>query len=180
MNVYRRLRALMMTVAAVGCALATVASGPAGAASQLHSGAAVGGSARAAASGPAWAMSGGTSQGLSVRLHVSFNLSKVNRLVIRWRATCTSGTTFTDSTAVSRIPVSPFPRFDSSGSYVFSGKGTSGNTYSFAVSTDLHGSLLRNIRARGTWSAQALVRDASGNQVDSCSTGLIRWRAHGS
>jgi hypothetical protein len=132
------------------------------------------------ASAAAWAMSGRTSQGLSVRLHVSFNLSKVNRLVIRWRATCTSGTTFTDSTAVSRIPVSPFPKFHSSGGYVFSGQGTSGRTYRFAVSTDLHGSLLRNIRARGTWSAQALIRDASGNQVDSCSTGLIRWRAHGS
>jgi hypothetical protein len=72
------------------------------------------------------------------------------------------------------------PKFHSSGGYVFSGQGTSGRTYRFAVSTDLHGSLLRNIRARGTWSAQALIRDASGNQVDSCSTGLIRWRAHGS
>lgn len=126
----------------------------------------------------AWAMSGSTSQRLSVGLRASNNLSKVKRFVIHWRAKCTSGATLRDTTVVGPVVIRPFPKFHAADSYMTSDQ-TNGHTFRVAVSAHLHGRLLLNIRARGTWSVRALVRDASGNQIDSCSTGLVRWAVHG-
>ena len=126
----------------------------------------------------AWLMFGKTSQGFAVGLRVSQNLSHVKQLAIRWRAQCATGATLTDTTEARGILVSPFPHFHGTGSYEYTDQ-SSGQTLSITVTTHLHGRLLRNIRARGTWSTQAVVRDATGNQIDTCSSGLIRWAVHG-
>jgi hypothetical protein len=55
--------------------------------------------------------------------------------------------------------------------------GSNGQTVRVLVSAQLHGKLMRNGRASGRWAAQGRVLDASGNQIDSCRTGVVLWRA---
>ena len=126
----------------------------------------------------AWMLSGKTSQGFSDRLRVFNNLSKVNRFVIRWQARCATGATYKETTLIGPFVIRDFPKFNATG-VATSPIQVNGQTLSFTVSTNLHGRLMLNVRARGTWSAKVAVRNASGTQIDSCSSGLIRWTAHG-
>jgi hypothetical protein len=131
-----------------------------------------------AAASAAFILRGNTGQGLPVALRVSNNLSTVTGFAIDWRATCTSGASLFSASGAGRIAVRPFPNFHRSGSYVFSTVNRSnGQTVRVLVSAQLHGKLTRNRRASGRWAAQARVLDASGNQIDSCRTGVVRWKA---
>jgi hypothetical protein len=61
---------------------------------------------------------------------------------------------------------------------VFStGNSSNGQTVRALVSAQLRGKLMRNARASGTWAVQARVLDPNGNQIDTCRTGVVRWRA---
>jgi hypothetical protein len=134
--------------------------------------------APAVASAFSFPFSGHTSQGLPVRMSVSQNLLTVNRFVVSWRASCTSGLTFADTTKVLKTPVTPFPNFHRAGSYTISGTVTAtGQPVTFVVSAHLRGKLLLGGRARGTWTAEVQVLDANQNQIDSCSTGVVDWKA---
>jgi hypothetical protein len=100
----------------------------------------------------------------------------VNRFGIHWRAKCTSGATLGGFTVAGPVVIRPFPKFHGTRVYVTTDRT---NGHSFAVSSNLHGRLLLNIRARGTWSVQVLVRAANGSQIERCRSGLIRWAVHG-
>jgi hypothetical protein len=129
----------------------------------------------------AFILQGKTGQGLGVALRVSSNLSKVVRFAVGWRATCTSGGSYgpTVSLDARAMAVKPFPHFQSSGTYTTSTVNVAnGQTVRLVVSVELHGQLMRNGRASGRWAAQARVLDASGNQIDFCHTGVVRWTAH--
>jgi hypothetical protein len=128
----------------------------------------------------AWVLSGRTNQGFSIRLRVSNNLRKVKQITILWRAKCgISGGTLTDGTTVRLIVIRPFPNFQSTGDYATSVAQPNGQIDRVAIAGQLYGKLMLNIRARGTWSVQAVIRDPSGNRIAGCSTGVIRWTAHG-
>lgn len=124
-------------------------------------------------------LNGHTSQGRSVRLRVSDQLSKVTRFGISWQAHCTSGATLIKGSH-ERAVVIPFPDFHFSASYITTAGSYSaarGRPLRYAVSLRLHGRLRFNGRARGTWTARVRVLDPNRKQIDSCSTGLIRWNA---
>jgi hypothetical protein len=125
-------------------------------------------------------LSGRTSQGLPVRVRVSATLSTIKRLAVRWQAQCTSGALLVDTSAGWVIDVTKFPHFRSSHSYTTTSASYSaadGQKLTVLVSGHVDGNLLFNGRVRGTWSATARVLDHNHAQVDSCRTGLVRWRA---
>jgi hypothetical protein len=126
----------------------------------------------------AYALTGETGQGLPASVRVSSDLWTVTRFTIEWRATCTNGGSLSSSSVAKRIAIWPFPNFHRSGSYVFSaGNVSNGQPVRALVSAQLRGKLMLNARASGTWTVQARVLDANGNQVDTCRTGVVRWRA---
>lgn len=127
----------------------------------------------------AFVLTGQTGQGLSVGVRLTSNLSTVTRFSIGWRATCSSGGSLSETTLVSKpIPVQPFPNFHRTGTYAYStGNSANGQTVRVLTSVELHGQLMRNGRASGRWAAQARILDANGNQIDSCRTGVVGWRA---
>jgi len=133
-----------------------------------------------AISDAAFMLGGRTSQGLPVRVRLSDNLSTIDHIVIRWRAPCTGGAILVDTGAGRAIHVKRFLRFHSALRYT-----TPSASYNAAnvrklmvvVSGQLQGELLFGGRVRGTWSATARVQDGNHALVDSCRTGLVRWRA---
>lgn len=116
---------------------------------------------------------GTTSQGKPVHFRVSNNELVVKQFVISWHSQCSRGGTFDASTVVHRVVATPYPRFHVSGNYVISAK-----TYSALVSIHLRGMLPRNAHVHGTWTAQVRLMDTNQNQINSCSTGLVRWHAY--
>jgi hypothetical protein len=134
----------------------------------------------AAADATSFPFSGRTSQGGAVKFRVSSKFVSVTNFTIGWKADCTSGANVVDVTAVSRLPIHPFPRFTAAGGYAAPDamySAANGQTLSYAVSVHLRGILPRNAHAHGTWTAHVQIRDTNQNVIDTCTTGVVSWHA---
>jgi hypothetical protein len=125
-------------------------------------------------------LSGRTSQGKRVQLHISPDLSVISRLVIVWRAGCRSGATLVDRTIETGIPVGSPTRFTSRRT-AMRGTAQYGRAHrrniKVAVSSTLRGVLEIDGKARGTFAATARVLDDHRTSGDTCSTRHIHWKA---
>ena len=128
-----------------------------------------------------------TSQDNPLAIRLSKNGKRVDRIAFHWDAKCTSGDTFTfgDIMAPTAKPPSgpvaedPYLPLSNSGGFKGSalvirdlGKGRLGT-----LSQEISGKLTAS-KGAGTWSAHFEAVDvASGQKVDTCDTGTIRWTA---
>lgn len=105
---------------------------------------------------------------------VSFRVagSRVRSFVIAWRASCQSGSVFTDSTSGSSIPLVR-NRWSRPGSYQFAFP--PGMTARVTILKET-GQFTSPITASGIWSASATIYRGA-QQVDTCASGTIRWGA---
>jgi hypothetical protein len=126
---------------------------------------------------------GSTSQQEYVSFLLSKRVTQISKFQIDWDATCTSGATLADGTALPRMRMGRSLRFLSSGSYSYTmvNSGYSagaGRNLDFEVKGAVSGRLTRSGNMRGTWQATVTVIDPTMSQtVDSCSTGHVRWTA---
>jgi hypothetical protein len=110
------------------------------------------------------------------------NMHKVKQFAIEYAATCQSnpGDPILDGIGTDTLPIKASGRtyaFNASGTYDLDPDPVTGNkrhaTVDFTARVGRHG------RARGTFEATINVVDASGKQVDTCTTGtsIVTWTA---
>jgi hypothetical protein len=96
---------------------------------------------------------------------------------ITWLAPCDSGFTELSQGTHAAGTVSSRGRFRGHGSY-FSAKGNlAGTPYSATISDRLRGRFVSTGRAKGSFQATAVIKDAGGQPVSTCTSPTIRWRA---
>ena len=109
-------------------------------------------------------------------------MHRVKQFAIEYAATCQSnpGDPILDGIGTDTLPIKPSGRtyaFQASGTYDLDPDPVTGNkrhaTVDFTARVGRHG------RARGTFEATIDVVDASGQQVDTCTTGksIVTWTA---
>lgn len=128
---------------------------------------------------------GSTKAGEPIVVKANRAAAKLRSLVIAWDARCDSGTSLSSSDVLSVDGVTP--GISSGGLHISRnrrGRFAGTQTTSGAVGTDrtalavvsLRGKL-RPTRASGTIATVVKIVDQTGNQVDSCRTGTLAWRA---
>ena len=131
---------------------------------------------------------GSTSQHRRVSFQVPDSFSNVRKVDVSWAAKCTSGATLTERTYISRIPLrwvglSVLQVWRSQGSYGFNEvdlnySNALGRQLGFVVRIRSTGKLSDSPKGSGVWRAAVTVTDpASGQIVDTCSTGRVTWKA---
>jgi hypothetical protein len=133
---------------------------------------------------------GKTSQRLRVAFQVPYSFVGLRRFTIDWNAKCTSGATLKSSTGIAgTIPFDLGPRgrglgWAGGGVYRFtqvnSGYSSSGGrSLTFRVAITNSGRMPSSIEPSGTWRATTTVTDpATGQVIDTCTTGRVTWKAH--
>jgi hypothetical protein len=127
-----------------------------------------------------FSLSGTTSQGQPIHFLASQNLMKIVHFKITWSAQCVSGTSYTSTSSVAPMRVNPFPRFGSRHSHTTTSatySGAQGRSLRFRVSAIVTGRLELNGKASGTWSAQVRVLGPARQQIDTCKSGAVTWKA---
>jgi hypothetical protein len=137
----------------------------------------------------AFRIQGKTSQRLRLSFQVTDSFSGVRRFVIQSHSRCTSGATL--NTSWRRLGTIPLDINSVDFRWSDHARGTltmvfpdysasSGRTLTFTVATTSTGHLPDNPdRIHGTWSARTTVTDpATGQVIDSCTTGRVTWKAH--
>lgn len=111
-----------------------------------------------------------------VSLRVSKSGASVTRIDIPWTTKCTApdGRHAFDALAVIKNrPISPTGSFGSAASYP--GKLSGGQTAIYTVK--LTGTFTKRTLVRGTLRVTIAIKDATGQQVDSCDSGAVTWQA---
>jgi hypothetical protein len=127
-----------------------------------------------------FSLSGTTSQGRPVHFLTDQNLLKVAHFTIAWSAQCVSGASYTATSNVAPMRVNPFPRFGNRHSHrttLETYSAAQGQSLTFRVSATVTGRLEYNGKASGAWSAQVRVLEPTGQQVDACKSGAVKWKA---
>jgi hypothetical protein len=149
--------------------------------------------AAAMAAGPSpaqaagWMYGGTTRDGEPIAVTAGKGAKKLTAMVISWSATCDGGGRYMRGSALT--PMVPQPGF-AAGPHdlVMTRNAKARFRGTHAYGEDLGGGMLGAVivtvdgrlgrsRASGTLSATVKVADASGNAVDSCQTGTVRWSA---
>jgi hypothetical protein len=96
---------------------------------------------------------------------------------ITWLAPCDSGFTPLSQGTHARGPVSRRGKFKGHGRY-FSDQGNlAGTQYTATISDRLQGRFIAPGKAKGSFQATAVLRDAGGRPVSTCTSPVISWRA---
>jgi len=107
-----------------------------------------------------------TRQGLRLR---SFDIT--------WLAPCDSGFTTLSQGTHAEGSVSSRGKFRGRGNYVSDRGNLAGTQYTALVSDRLRGRFVSKTKAMGTFQATAVLRDAAGQPVSTCTSPTITWRA---
>jgi hypothetical protein len=127
--------------------------------------------------------SGSTSQSYSdgsrgtVKIKMTRQGRRIRSFDITWLAPCDSGFTTLSQGTHAEGTVSSRGRFRGRGNY-FSDRGNlAGTQYTAQVSDRLRGRFVNKTKAKGTFQATAVLRDAAGQPVSTCTSPSITWRA---
>jgi hypothetical protein len=116
------------------------------------------------------------SQG-TVQIKVTGGGRTLKSFDITWLAPCDSGFTTLSQGTHAKGSISSRGKFKGSGSY-FSDRGNlAGTQYTATISDRLRGRFVGERKAKGSFQATAVLRDASGQPVSTCTSPPIRWRA---
>ena len=116
----------------------------------------------------------------TVTLKLARHGQRLSGFDITWLAPCDSGFTPLSQDTHARGSVDERGRFHGRGSY-FSDQGNlAGTQYTATVSDRLRGRFVTPRRAKGSFQATAVLKNAGGQPVSTCTSPTIRWRAkHG-
>ena len=96
---------------------------------------------------------------------------------ITWLAPCDNGFTTLSQGTHAQGTVNAHGGFHGGGSY-FSDRGNlAGTQYTATITDRLQGRFVARRRARGTFQATAVLKDAGGQQVSICTSPTIPWQA---
>jgi hypothetical protein len=135
-----------------------------------------------AATPPDGSLHGTTSQTFAdgsagtVKLRVARQGRRLRGFDITWLAPCDSGFVPLAQGTHASGPLSR-GRFKGHGRYFSDGGNLAGTPYSATVTDRLRGRFVAPGRAKGTFRATAVLSDAAGQPVSTCSTPAISWRA---
>jgi hypothetical protein len=131
----------------------------------------------------AFHFAGRSSQGEKVTFVVSSRITKVTHFSFDWDARCASGATYAESTGFPTMPVSRTFHFADFGNYDYTEvspyySAAAGRNLSFHVNGTLKGYLPRKPKPKGTFSGQVVIKDpATQQQIDTCASGKVTWKA---
>jgi hypothetical protein len=101
----------------------------------------------------------------------------IERFNITWLAPCDSGFVPLSQGTRAEGTLSRRGRFEGGGTYFSDSGNLAGSGYTATVRNRLRGRFVGARRAKGTFRATAVIRDASGAPVSSCASPLIAWSA---
>ncbi len=112
-----------------------------------------------------------------VEIKVTHGGENVKRFTIGWNAPCDSGFTTLVQATRAEGPVSSRGKFHGKGTYKSTSGNLAGTQYSAQVTSKVRGRFTGKRRAKGTFRATAVLFDASGAPVSTCTSSIVRWHA---
>jgi hypothetical protein len=116
------------------------------------------------------------SQG-TVKIKMTRQGRRIRSFDITWLAPCDSGFTTLSQGTHAEGSVSSRGKFRGRGDYVSDRGNLVGTQYTAQVSDRLKGKFVSKTKAKGNFQATAVLRDAAGQPVSTCTSPIINWRA---
>lgn len=113
----------------------------------------------------------------TVAIKMTHGGRRIKGFEIAWLAACDSGFTTLSQGTHAQGSLSRRGKFRGHGSYFSNGGNLAGTQFTATIRDRLRGRFVSRRRAKGTFRASAILHDASGRQVSTCSTPRINWRA---
>jgi hypothetical protein len=114
---------------------------------------------------------------IPVEIKVTQGGLNVKRFAIGWNAPCDSGFTTLVQATRAQGPVSSRGKFHGSGSYKSTSGNLAGTQYSAQVTSKVKGTFTGERKAKGTFQATAVLFDATGAPVSTCTSPTVHWHA---
>ncbi len=113
----------------------------------------------------------------AVSIKMTHGGRRIKGFEIAWLAACDNGFTALSQGTHARGTLSGRGGFRGHGSYFSDGGNLAGTPYTATITDRLRGRFVSRRRAKGTFSATAVLRDAAGQPVSTCATPAIHWHA---
>lgn len=113
----------------------------------------------------------------TVKIKMNHAGQRIKSFDITWLAACDSGFSPLSQGTHAEGSVTSRGKFRGSGSYLSDKGNLSGTQYTAMVTDHLKGKFLSKTAARGTFQATAVLRDAGGQPVSTCTSPTLSWRA---
>jgi hypothetical protein len=102
---------------------------------------------------------------------------KIKSFEIEWLAPCDSGFTTLSQGTHAEGSVTSRGKFHGHGTYLADKGNLQGTPYTATITDHLKGRFVSKIKAKGTFRATAVVRDAAGQPVSTCTSPTVVWHA---
>jgi hypothetical protein len=113
----------------------------------------------------------------TVEIKMTHQGHKVRSFDIAWLAPCDNGFTTLFQGTHAEGSVTSRGKFHGHGTYFADQGNLQGTPYTATVTDRLKGRFVSKIRAKGTFEAVAILRDAGGQPVSTCTTPTVVWHA---
>jgi len=113
----------------------------------------------------------------TVKIKMGQGGKRIKGFDITWLAPCDNAFTTLSQGTHAEGSVSSRGRFRGRGTYVSDRGNLAGTQYTALVSDRLRGRFVSTTKAKGTFQATAVLRDAAGQPVSTCTSPTITWRA---
>ena len=115
---------------------------------------------------------------LPVQIKLTHGGIKLKRFLIGWTASCDSGYVPLAQATRAVGVLSTRGKFHGSGDYQSSSGNLTGTQYTAQIKTKLKGQFVSERKAKGTFSATAVLTDTTtGSAVSTCTTPTVHWHA---
>jgi hypothetical protein len=116
----------------------------------------------------------------AVEIKMTRHGRRIHSFDITWLAECDNGFTPLSQGTHAEGSVTARGKFRGHGTYISDRGNLAGTQYTAMVTDRLRGRFVSRTKAKGTFQASAVLNDAAGRPVSTCTTPTIRWRAvHG-
>jgi hypothetical protein len=113
----------------------------------------------------------------AVTINMTHHGRRIRSFDITWLAPCDSGFTTLSQGTHATGSVSSRGKFRGHGSYTSDKGNLEGTQYTATVTDKVSGKFVGKRKAKGTFQATAVLRDASGQPVSTCTSPTVTWRA---
>jgi hypothetical protein len=113
----------------------------------------------------------------TVRIKMTRHGKKIKSFDITWLAACDSGYAALSQGTHAEGSVTGRGKFRGRGTYFSDSGNLAGTQYTATVTDRLRGRFVSRTKAKGTFQATAVLQDAGGQQVSTCTSPTLIWRA---
>lgn len=114
----------------------------------------------------------------TVSIRMTHHGRRIRSFDITWLAPCDSGFTTLSQGTHATGSVTSRGKFHGRGTYSSDQGNLIGTQYTATVTDSVSGKFVSENKAKGTFQATAVLRDAGGQPVSSCTSPTITWRAN--